>query len=152
MSALRTTILFAGLFAVANASAIIGTSGILLWYPNVFCRVLPGEILNVAKVIHSEIAILAASFLFMFHFYHTHFRPEKFPMDLSALTGLVDEEHLRKYRPEYFARLQQAGKLDELRRTAPSRRRLWLVFLAGSFVFSLGLCLLAVVLLAALGK
>lgn len=139
-------------WAVYLAAGVIGTSGLMLWYPNLFCMVLPGEALNVAKVIHSEVAILAASFLFMFHFYHTHFRPEKFPMDLSALTGLISEEHLQKHRPEYVERLRRAGKLDEIRRRAPSRRRLWVVFLAGAFVFSLGVCLLAVVLLAALGK
>ena len=139
-------------WAVYLAAGVIGGSGLLLWYPNLFCRVLPGEALNVAKMIHAEMAVLAASFLFIFHFYHSHFRPEKFPLDLSALTGLVSEEHLRKHRPEYVERLRRAGKLDELRRTAPSQRRLWLVFLAGSLVYSLGLCLLAVVLLATLGK
>jgi len=139
-------------WAVYLAGAVIGVSGLMLWYPNVFCSVLPGAALNVAKVIHSEVAILAASFLFMFHFYHTHFRPEKFPMDLSALTGLVSEQHLETYRPEYIERLRRTGKLDEIRRTAPSRRRLWVAFMAGLVVFSLGLGLLAVVMLAALGK
>ena len=95
---------------------------------------------------------LAASFLFVFHFYHTHFRPEKFPLDLSALTGLVSEEHLRKHRPQYVERLDREGKLDDIRRRAPSRRRLWLAFLAGAVVYSLGIGLLAVVLLATLGK
>jgi len=39
----------------------------MLWFPNLFCLVLPGGALNVAKVVHSEVAILAASFLFIFH-------------------------------------------------------------------------------------
>ncbi len=139
-------------WSVYLAAGVIGTSGMMLWYPNLFSRVLPGEALNLAKVVHAEVAILAASFLFIFHFYHTHFRPEKFPMDLSALTGLVSEEHLQKHRPEYVERLRRAGKLDEIRTAAPSRKRLWLVLLAGSLVFSLGLCLLFVVLLATLGS
>ena len=95
---------------------------------------------------------MAASFLFMFHFYNTHFRPEKFPIDLSALTGLVNEEHLRRYRPLYVERLFREGKLDDIRRPAPSRRRLGFVFLAGSAAFLMGLCLLALVLVATLGK
>ena len=72
-----------------------------------FCRVISGETLNVARVIHVELALLATSFLFVFHFYHTHFRPEKFPMDLSAVTGLVNEAHLRENRPQYVARLEE---------------------------------------------
>jgi cytochrome b subunit of formate dehydrogenase len=139
-------------WAVYLTAAVIGISGLMLWYPNLFCRVLPGEALNVAKVVHEEIAMMAASFFFMFHFYNNHFRPEKFPIDLSVLTGLASEEHLRKYRPEYVERLFREGKLDEIRRPAPSHRRLWFVFLTGATALLVGLCLLALVLVATLGK
>jgi hypothetical protein len=93
-----------------------------------------------------------ASFLFLIHYFHAHFRPEKFTMDLSVLTGMVSEQHLRKYRPEYVARLEREGKLHEMRITAPSRRNLWLNVVGGVLVFTLGLCLLAVTLLASLGE
>ena len=139
-------------WAFALGATIIGLSGMMLWYPNGFCRFLPGSTLNVAQMVHSELAILLASLLFIVHFFHAHFRPEKFPMDLSVLTGLVSEEHLRKHRPEYFERLRQSGKLDEMRRPAPSSKRLRLVLVAGFSVFSLGLCLLALILLASLGS
>ena len=139
-------------WALYLAAAVIGLPGMMLWYPNLFARFLPGEALNLAKVVHAELAILAASFLFVFHFYHTHFRPEKFPLDLSALTGLVSEQHLRKHRPAYVERLEREGKLEGIRRKAPSRRRLWIAFLVGAVVYSLGVGLLGVVLLATLGK
>ena len=139
-------------WAFCLAAGLIGISGLMSWYPNVFCVVLPGSILNVAKVVHSEFAIYIASFLFLIHYFHAHFRPEKFPMDLSVLTGMVSEQHLRKYRPEYIARLEREGKLDEMRITAPSRRNLWLNIVGGILVFTLGLCLLAVTLLASLGE
>ena len=134
------------------AAGLIGISGLMLWYPNLFCLIFPGSVLNVAQLVHSEFAIYVASFLFLIHFFHAHFRPEKFPMDLSVLTGLVSLEHLRKYRPEYVARLEREGKLDQLRRVAPSSRRLWLNVFGGLLVFSLGLCLLAVTLLASLSE
>lgn len=134
------------------AAALIGFSGLMLWYPNLFCIVLPGRMLNVAKVVHSQFAIYTAGFLFLIHFYHSHFRPEKFPMDLSVLTGLVSEEHLRKYRPEYIARLEREGKLRELRQPAPSRRRLWLNIIGGLIIFAIGFCLLAITLLASLSE
>jgi cytochrome b subunit of formate dehydrogenase len=134
------------------AAGLIGISGLMLWYPNPFCLIFPGSVLNVAQLVHSEFAIYVASFLFLIHFFHAHFRPEKFPMDLSVLTGLVSLEHLRKYRPEYVARLEREGKLDQLRRAAPSSRRLWFNVFGGLLVFSLGLCLLAVTLLASLSE
>jgi len=139
-------------WAFCLAALVIGISGLMLWYPNLFCVVLPGTILNVAKMVHSEFAIYIASFLFLIHFFHAHFRPEKFPMDLSVLTGVVSERHLRKYRPEYVSRLEREGKLDEMRITAPSKRNLWLNVVGGILVFALGLCLLAVTVLASLGE
>ncbi|MFH1918581.1 MAG: hypothetical protein ABIP48_01660, partial [Planctomycetota bacterium] len=139
-------------WAVYLAAIVIGTSGLILWFGNVVTLVLPGATLNVAKVIHSEVAIFAASLLFIFHFFHTHFRPEKFPMDLSALTGLVSEEHLRKARPEYIERLDREGKLEGIRRKAPSSKRLRIIRLVGLLAFLAGCGLLAVVLFANLGK
>jgi cytochrome b subunit of formate dehydrogenase len=131
-------------------AGLIGISGLMLWYPNLFCLVLPGGILNVATMVHSEFAIYTAGILFLIHFFHAHFRPEKFPLDLSVLTGLVSEEHLRKYRPEYVARLEREGTLQEMRQAAPSRRNLWLNIAGGLLVFMLGFCILAVTLLASL--
>ncbi len=38
---------------------IIGFTGLVLWFPNFFCRFLPGKVLNIAQVIHSTQALLA---------------------------------------------------------------------------------------------
>jgi cytochrome b subunit of formate dehydrogenase len=132
------------------AGGLIGISGLMLWYPSLFCVLFPGGVLNVAKVIHSEFAIYLTSFLFLIHYFHAHFRPEKFPMDLSLLTGMVSEAHLRKYRPDYVARLEREGKLNGLRQIAPSRSNLGLNVVGGLLVFTLGFCLLAITLLASL--
>jgi hypothetical protein len=114
--------------------------------------VLPGTILNVAKMVHSEFAIYAASFLFLIHFFHAHFRPEKFPMDLSVITGMVSEEHLRKYRPDYIDRLEREGRLSQLREKAPSKGNLRLRIVSGVAVFTLAFWLLAITLMASLGE
>jgi cytochrome b subunit of formate dehydrogenase len=136
-----------GFFLVA---ALIGLSGVAFWFPNLFCLFAPGGILNFAKVIHAEFALYAASVLFLIHFYHAHLRPERFPMDLSVMTGMISEDHLRKHRPDYIARLEREGKLNEMRQQAPSRRNLWMNISGGFVVFTLGLCLLALTLLASL--
>jgi cytochrome b subunit of formate dehydrogenase len=139
-------------WAFILVACLIGFSGMMLWYPNLFCVVLPGTVLNVAKVVHSQFAIYTASVLLLIHFFHGHFRPEKFPMDLSVITGLVSEQHLRENRPEYIARLEREGRLEEMRTLAPSRRSLWLDVLGGVVVFTLGIGLLVVALLASLGE
>ncbi len=121
---------------------IIGSTGLVMWFPTFFCAFLPGVTLNVAKVIHSTQALLATGFVFAIHFFSVHLRPDKFPADMSLLTGLVSEEEFLHERPEYFERLQREGQLEQLRVTVPSRWHLWSVKLAGFAALAVGLALL----------
>ncbi len=139
-------------WAVYLGIGLIGISGLILWLPSLFALILPGQSLNLAKVIHADTALWIASLLFLIHFFNMHFRPEKFPMELSLMTGLVSEEHLRKARPEFVERLEEQGQLESLRATAPSRARLRFAMLGGCLVLGAALILLASVMLAFLEK
>jgi cytochrome b subunit of formate dehydrogenase len=130
---------------------IIGSTGFILWFPNLFCSFLPGVTLNIAKVIHSTQALLATGFVFAIHFFNTHLRAEKFPADMSVLTGLVSEEEVQAERPAFFQRMLAEGKLEALRAPVPSRRRLWLVRLGGFAALVVGLGLLAGMVVAGIG-
>ena len=66
-------------FAVFWGMIIIGFTGLVLWFPEFFTRILPGWSINVATIIHSDEALLAVGFIFTIHFFNTHFRPDKFP-------------------------------------------------------------------------
>jgi cytochrome b subunit of formate dehydrogenase len=59
-------------WACCLAGGLIGISGLMLWFPSLFCILFPGGILNIAKVVHSEFAIYLASFLFLIHYFHAH--------------------------------------------------------------------------------
>jgi cytochrome b subunit of formate dehydrogenase len=121
---------------------VIGLTGLVLWFPYLFCAFLPGEVLNIAKVIHSTQALLATGFVFAIHFFNTHVRPDKFPMDMSILTGLISEQEAHEERPEFIARLRRGGRLDELRTSVPEHPRLWTLMLAGALALAIGLGLL----------
>ena len=75
--------------AVFWGVAIIGVSGLVLWFPTLFTFFLPGWALNAAYVIHSDEALLATGFIFLFHFFHTHLRPEAFPLDPVIFVGCM---------------------------------------------------------------
>jgi cytochrome b subunit of formate dehydrogenase len=135
-------------WAVFWGVAIIGSSGLMLWFPEFFCRFLPGQLVNIAKVIHSEEALLATGFIFTIHFFNTHLRAEKFPMDMSMLTGLVSEEELREERPELVERLKKADELERLRMETPPRSTLVLTMLGGFLAVAIGLALLLGILIA----
>ena len=135
-------------WAVFWGVGIIGTSGMMLWFPNVFSLILPGEVLNIAKVVHSEEALLATSFIFAIHFFGTHLRPEKFPMDMAILTGLVTEEEIEEERPEFVERMRAAGRWESLKAPVPSRGAMILIRVGGFIALLIGLGLLVGILLA----
>ncbi|MFO0912654.1 MAG: multiheme c-type cytochrome [Pirellulales bacterium] len=135
-------------WAVFWGVGIIGTSGLLLWFPEFFCRFLPGQVLNIAKVIHSEEALLATGFIFSIHFFNTHLRGEKFPIDMSMLAGYVTEEEMNEERPEFMDRMRREGKLGMLRRRTPSARTLWIIRICGFTALLIGLGLLAGILVS----
>lgn len=102
-------------FAVFWGVAIIGLSGLVLWFPEAVTTVMPGWIINVAVIIHSDEALLAAGFIFTFHFFNVHFRPEKFPMDPVIFSGRISRSEMLHERKRWLDRLEAEGRLDEIR-------------------------------------
>ncbi|HOF04598.1 MAG TPA: cytochrome c3 family protein [Syntrophales bacterium] len=103
---------FWGMFA-------IGGSGLLLWKPEWSSYLVPGWVLNIAAMVHSEEALLAALFIFTVHFFNTHFIPTKFPMDRIVFTGTYSLEDLHEQRPLEYRRLVDTGRLDAVKRAHP---------------------------------
>jgi hypothetical protein len=133
-------------FGAASDTMMLGITGLVLWFPNAFCMFLPGEVVNVAKVVHSTLALLATGFVFAIHFFGTHFRADKFPMDMSILTGIVSEEELHHERPEYLARLHAEGQVAERAVIVPASGKLWRVRILGFIALVIGLSTLAAII------
>lgn len=92
-------------FAVFWGVFAIGVSGLVMWFPEFFSRFLPGWIINIALIIHSDEALLAAGFIFTIHFFNTHFRLEKFPMDTVIFSGRISKTELMHERKRWYDRL-----------------------------------------------
>jgi len=99
-------------FAVFWGIFVIGSTGLALWFSEFFTRFLPGSLLNVATIIHSDEALLATGFIFTVHFFNTHLRPEKFPMDIVVFTGRMPIEELKRDKPEEYESLVASGELE----------------------------------------
>jgi cytochrome b subunit of formate dehydrogenase len=106
-------------FAVFWGVAVIGGTGLLLWFPEIFTHVLPGWAVNVATTIHSDEALLAVSFIFVVHFFNTHFRPERFPMDTVIFTEGVPLEEFQRDRPREYRQMVESGELAGMTMTPP---------------------------------
>ena len=98
-------------FAVFWGVAVIGFSGLIQWFPEYSTIILPGWLINVAAIIHSDEALLAVGFIFTIHFFNTHLRPEAFPMDKVIFTGLVPVEEYKTDRPREYQELKESGEL-----------------------------------------
>ena len=99
-------------FAVFWGMLVIGSTGLTLWFPELFTIVLPGWIINVTTINHSDEALLAVGFIFTVHFFNTHLRPEKFPMDIVIFSGSVPLEEFKLDRPDEYKKLVENGKLE----------------------------------------
>jgi cytochrome b subunit of formate dehydrogenase len=133
-------------WAVFWGMAIIGGSGLLLWFPEAFARIVPGWVFNIALLIHGEEALLAVGFIFTIHFFNGHLRPEKFPMDLVIFTGRVSELDLREERPAEYARLVAGAGVRDA--GAPSRRSWMIGRLVGTTAVVIGLSIVGLIVYA----
>ncbi|MBZ5567933.1 MAG: cytochrome b/b6 domain-containing protein [Acidobacteriia bacterium] len=99
-------------FAVFWGVFIIGSTGLTLWFPVFFTRFIPGSFINVATIIHSDEALLATGFIFTVHFFNTHLRPEKFPMDTTVFTGHMKLAELKRDKPREYEALLASGRME----------------------------------------
>jgi cytochrome b subunit of formate dehydrogenase len=135
-------------FAVFWGVAIIGSSGLLMWFPTFFTRFLPGWVLNIALIIHSDEALLAAGFIFSIHFFNTHFRIEKFPMDTVIFSGRISRNEMLHERKRWYDRLVATGRLDEHRLRDEWFRWKNIARFFGYLFFGVGMILLLLILYA----
>jgi cytochrome b subunit of formate dehydrogenase len=133
--------------AVFWGVALIGLSGLMLWLPVLFTKLLPGAVINVATIIHSDEALLAVGFIFTIHFFNTHLRPEAFPMDTVVFTGLVPLEAYMRDRPEEYDEMKRSGELRKrLVKKTLSRRYEIGVRVVGGTALGVGLILITLII------
>lgn len=89
---------------VLGALLVIVT-GLVLYWPVVVTRILPGEFIPAAKVAHSNEGLLAFLVVIVWHIYNAHFNPDVFPFDSSIFTGHISRERMAHEHPLELERL-----------------------------------------------
>jgi len=117
-------------WAVFWGIPILGITGLILAYPLISTRVIPGWGLNIVFWIHRIEAILAMAHVFIIHFFIGHLRRTSFPMDRAMFEGSVDLNVANHEKPFWVARLAQTGKLENMLvpEAKPAKRLLFYVF------------------------
>lgn len=132
--------------AVFWGMVIIGLSGLMLWFPELFTRIAPGWLINAAHIIHSEEALLATAFIFTIHFFNTHLRPGAFPMDEVMFSGRMTLEQFKEERILEFDSIDEDELKSRLVEPRSKRTRL-LMLIAGYLFLSIGFFLLIVIII-----
>jgi formate dehydrogenase subunit gamma len=86
---------------------VIGTGIVLLW-PASFAQYLPGQLIPVSKVAHSNEGLMAFLVIITWHIYNAHLSPDVFPFDGSIFTGRISEERMRHEHPLEYERIAAA--------------------------------------------
>ena len=139
-------------FAVFWGVFAIGMSGLVMWFPQFFSHFMPGWMINIALIIHSDEALLAAGFIFTIHFFNTHFRLEKFPMDTVIFSGRISKTELLHERRRWYERLLAGGLLDDLRIKDEWERWKAIARSFGYLFFGAGVILLILIIYAMVSR
>jgi len=99
--------------AVFWGVAVIGATGLVLWFPEIATYLLPGAAINIATIVHGDEALLAVVFIFTIHFFNSNLRPDKFPMDPVMFTGRITVEELKADKPREYEALVAKGELEK---------------------------------------
>ncbi len=84
---------------------IMLVSGLILWFPELITRFLPGGVIPAAMLAHSTEAVVAGIFVVIWHFFHVHFQR----LNLSIFSGKINEKDMQAYHALEYERLM-AGK------------------------------------------
>jgi cytochrome b subunit of formate dehydrogenase len=98
---------------------VIGGSGLIMWIPELTSYIMPGWVINLVHLAHSEEAFLAAVFIFTVHFFNNHLVPDKFPLERNIFTGSYTLEALAKERPLEYQRIMEENRLQEIKCDGP---------------------------------
>jgi len=133
-------------FAVFFGVLVMGSSGLILWFPMFFTGFLPGWVINAAKLVHSKEAILAVCYVFAIHFFNVHLRPLNLPMSLAMFDGTLPASHISLERDErsHEPANKGDGPLEGNEKTAPLTKAVFYLF--GSALLVFGLLILGAVI------
>ncbi len=88
-------------WAVFFGFAVMGISGLIVWFPVQATQFLPGGVVPAAKLAHSTESVVMVIFILIWHIYHVHIER----MNWSIFTGRLSEKEMRTFHEKEYERL-----------------------------------------------
>lgn len=92
-------------WGVVVGGILMIVTGLILWFPTVIVKYLPGEFIPAAKAAHTNEALLAFLVIVTWHLYNSIFSPEVFPLDTSIFSGKISVERMKHEHPLEYERI-----------------------------------------------
>jgi len=100
-------------WGILTGSLLMLVTGLVLWFPVLVTRFLPGELIPVAKALHSNEALVIVLLIAIWHIYNSIFSPEVFPLDTSIFTGYISRERMIREHPLELAQ-REGVRIEEI--------------------------------------
>lgn len=92
-------------WGVVVGAIVMVSTGLVLWFPIMATRYLPGELIPACKEAHGGEALLAFLVIIVWHLYGVHLSPVHFPGDFSIFTGLVTRQRMIEEHPLEYSQM-----------------------------------------------
>ena len=86
-------------WGILTGGILMGITGITLWFPTLVTQVLPGQVIPIAKILHTNEALALMLLVVVWHIYNSIFSPEVFPVDTVMFTGKISKERMISEHP-----------------------------------------------------
>lgn len=107
-------------WALVWGSILMVITGLILWFPTLAARFLPGLLIPAAQTIHYYEAWLATLAILVWHFFFVILHPEEYPMSWTWLTGKMSKESAREHHARWYEEEMSSGRKREDNRTRSS--------------------------------
>lgn len=109
-------------WALVWGTVVMIATGLVLWFPEVFTRMMPSWVVIVSETVHYYEAWLATLAIIVWHFFFVIFHPDEFPMSLTWMDGKMTEHILREKHPAWYRRMAGPQPTDQATGTTDPER------------------------------
>lgn len=95
-------------WALIWGTILMGLTGLILMFPEVAARRMPGIVIYAAKAAHGMEAFLAILSIIIWHMYNTHFVGGRLAFDPTIFNGRITRERMMEEHPLEYERLTAA--------------------------------------------
>jgi formate dehydrogenase gamma subunit len=95
-------------WALIWGTILMGLTGLILMFPEIAARRMPGIVIYAAKAAHGMEAFLAILSIIIWHMYNAHFVGGKLAFDSTIFNGRITRERIMEEHPLEYKRLSAA--------------------------------------------